>query len=132
MVVSIDGVTFPTISVEGDFLGCIVDAGVHRVEFSFMPRSFVYGSGYVGHRRGIARGSYRCQAAMSDGRMPATLSGHSARPRPAREPNQAGEKCTDGEQRERTVPWILETHGVSAVSRRAKRQLAIAIKEDEF
>jgi uncharacterized membrane protein YfhO len=37
-------VTYPTISVEGDFLGCIVDAGVHRVEFSFMPRSFVYGA----------------------------------------------------------------------------------------
>ena len=41
---SIDGVTSPTIRVDGDFLGCIVDAGVHRVEFSFMPRSFVYGA----------------------------------------------------------------------------------------
>ena len=30
--------------VEDDFLGCAVDAGVHRVTFRFMPRSFVYGS----------------------------------------------------------------------------------------
>jgi len=38
-----DGRPVPTVPVEGDFLGCIVDAGVHRVEFEFMPRSFVYG-----------------------------------------------------------------------------------------
>jgi hypothetical protein len=41
---TIDGRPVPTVAVEGDFLGCLVDAGVHRVEFTFMPRSFVYGS----------------------------------------------------------------------------------------
>jgi hypothetical protein len=30
--------------VEGDFLGCVLDGGVHRVRLRFMPRSFVYGS----------------------------------------------------------------------------------------
>ena len=34
----------PMIRVEDDFLGCVVDAGVHRVTLRFMPRSFVYGS----------------------------------------------------------------------------------------
>ena len=32
------------VRVEGDFLGCVVDAGAHRVNLRFMPRSFVYGS----------------------------------------------------------------------------------------
>ena len=32
------------VRVEGDFLGCLLDAGVHRVDLRFMPRSFVYGS----------------------------------------------------------------------------------------
>jgi len=41
---SIDGVKCPTMLVEGDFLGCVVDGGVHHVDFSFMPWSFVYGS----------------------------------------------------------------------------------------
>jgi hypothetical protein len=33
------------VPVEGDFLGCVVDGGVQRVTLTFMPRSFVYGSG---------------------------------------------------------------------------------------
>ena len=32
------------VRVEGDFLGCVVDAGAHHVDLRFMPRSFVYGS----------------------------------------------------------------------------------------
>ena len=32
------------VRAEKDFLGCIVDAGVHRVTLRFLPRSFVYGS----------------------------------------------------------------------------------------
>jgi uncharacterized membrane protein YfhO len=32
-----------TVRVEEDFLGCLVDPGVQRVEFHFMPRSFVWG-----------------------------------------------------------------------------------------
>ena len=39
-----DGTPLETVRVEGDFLGCVVDAGVHRVTLRFMPRSFVYGS----------------------------------------------------------------------------------------
>jgi hypothetical protein len=39
-----DGARLETVRVEGDFLGCVVDAGVHRVELRFMPRSFVYGA----------------------------------------------------------------------------------------
>jgi hypothetical protein len=38
-----DGAALTMIRVDGDFLGCIVDAGVHRVTLQFMPRSFVYG-----------------------------------------------------------------------------------------
>jgi hypothetical protein len=41
---TIDGRPTPTVRVEGDFLGCLLDAGVHRVTLRFMPRSFVYGS----------------------------------------------------------------------------------------
>jgi hypothetical protein len=41
---TIDGRPVPTVRVEGDFLGCLVDAGVHRITLRFMPRSFVYGS----------------------------------------------------------------------------------------
>ena len=33
-----------TVRAEKDFLGCMVDAGVHRVTLRFLPRSFVYGS----------------------------------------------------------------------------------------
>ncbi|MFL5441650.1 MAG: hypothetical protein ACJ79W_21075, partial [Myxococcales bacterium] len=33
-----------TVTIDHDFLGCIVEAGAHRVSFHFMPRSFVYGS----------------------------------------------------------------------------------------
>jgi hypothetical protein len=41
---TIDGVALPMVRVEGDFLGCVLDGGVHRVDLRFMPRSFVYGS----------------------------------------------------------------------------------------
>ena len=37
-------VSLETVTVDHDFLGCIVEAGAHRVTFHFMPRSFVYGS----------------------------------------------------------------------------------------
>lgn len=39
-----DGAALPTLRVEGDFLGCVVERGVHRVTLRFMPRSFVYGA----------------------------------------------------------------------------------------
>jgi hypothetical protein len=38
------GVPLPMVRAEKDFLGCIVDAGTHRVTLRFMPRMFVYGS----------------------------------------------------------------------------------------
>jgi uncharacterized membrane protein YfhO len=41
---TIDGVPAETVRVEGDFLGCVLDAGVHKVTLRFRPRSFVYGS----------------------------------------------------------------------------------------
>ncbi len=37
-------VSLKTVAVDHDFLGCVVEAGTHRVSFQFMPRSFVYGS----------------------------------------------------------------------------------------
>jgi hypothetical protein len=37
-------VSLQTVTVDHDFLGCVVEAGAHRVTFHFMPRSFVYGS----------------------------------------------------------------------------------------
>ena len=46
-----DGRTLRTVAVEGDFLGAAIDAGVHRVEFRFMPRSFVVGA--VGSLAGL-------------------------------------------------------------------------------
>jgi hypothetical protein len=39
-----NGVPLQMVRVEGDFLGCVLDAGYHRVTLRFMPRSFVYGS----------------------------------------------------------------------------------------
>jgi hypothetical protein len=39
-----DGAPLRMVRVEGDFLGCLVDGGVQRVDLRFMPRSFVYGS----------------------------------------------------------------------------------------
>ena len=39
-----DGVPLRMVRVEGDFLGCVLDAGYHRVTLRFIPRSFVYGS----------------------------------------------------------------------------------------
>jgi hypothetical protein len=41
---TIDGTPLQMVRVEGDFLGCMVDGGVHRVNLRFMARSFVYGS----------------------------------------------------------------------------------------
>jgi hypothetical protein len=41
---TIDGRPLQMVRVDGDFLGCLLDAGIHRVELRFMPRSFVYGS----------------------------------------------------------------------------------------
>jgi hypothetical protein len=41
---AVDGSPAGTVAIEGDFLGAVVDAGVHRVEFRFMPRSFVFGA----------------------------------------------------------------------------------------
>ena len=38
------GIPVPTVRVEDDFLGCVVEPGTQRVEFRFMPRSFVIGS----------------------------------------------------------------------------------------
>jgi len=39
-----NGVPLQMVRVEGDFLGCVLDAGYQRVTLRFMPRSFVYGS----------------------------------------------------------------------------------------
>jgi hypothetical protein len=38
------GTTLPTVRVEGDFLGCVVERGAQRLTFRFMPASFVYGA----------------------------------------------------------------------------------------
>jgi uncharacterized membrane protein YfhO len=40
---TVDGTPIRTRSVEG-FIGCMVGAGQHQVEFRFMPRSFVRGA----------------------------------------------------------------------------------------
>ena len=37
-------VALETVTVDHDFLGCVVEPGAHRVNLHFMPRSFVYGS----------------------------------------------------------------------------------------
>jgi hypothetical protein len=39
-----NGVPLEMVRVEGDFLGTVLDGGVHQVRLRFMPRSFVYGS----------------------------------------------------------------------------------------
>lgn len=41
---AVDGTSAAVLRVNGDFLGCVVDAGAHRVEFRFRPRSFVLGA----------------------------------------------------------------------------------------
>jgi hypothetical protein len=38
------GTVLQTVRVEGDFLGCVVEGGVHNVDFEFRPRSFVQGA----------------------------------------------------------------------------------------
>ena len=42
--VTIDGNPGQAVRVEGDFLGCVLDGGVHKVSLQFRPRSFLYGS----------------------------------------------------------------------------------------
>jgi hypothetical protein len=41
---TIDGRPVQMVRVADDFLGCMVDGGVHQVRLAFTPRSFVYGS----------------------------------------------------------------------------------------
>ncbi len=41
---TIDGRPVQMVRVADDFLGCMVDGGVHQVRLMFTPRSFVYGS----------------------------------------------------------------------------------------
>ena len=41
---TIDGVPLEMVRVDGDFLGCMVDGGVHQIRLTFKPRSFVYGA----------------------------------------------------------------------------------------
>ncbi len=41
---TIDGAPVQMVRVSDDFLGCMVDGGVHQVRLTFTPRSFVYGS----------------------------------------------------------------------------------------
>lgn len=41
---SVDGRERPVVRVYGDFMGCVVDAGRHDVEFSFRPRSLLVGA----------------------------------------------------------------------------------------
>jgi len=38
-----EGRSLPTVRVNSDFLGCAIDAGVHRVELRFDPPSYAYG-----------------------------------------------------------------------------------------
>ncbi len=40
---TIDGAPLQMVRVSDDFLGCMVDGGVHQVTLTFKPRSFVYG-----------------------------------------------------------------------------------------
>ena len=39
-----NGVPVQVVTADADFLGCIVEPGVHRIELRFKPRSFVYGT----------------------------------------------------------------------------------------
>ena len=39
-----NGVPVQVVTVNADFLGCIVEPGVHRIELRFKPTSFVYGT----------------------------------------------------------------------------------------
>jgi hypothetical protein len=41
---TMDGSPVQIVRVSDDFLGCMVDGGVHQVRLTFKPRSFVYGS----------------------------------------------------------------------------------------
>jgi hypothetical protein len=40
---TIDGGALRVLRINGDFIGCVVDAGPHRVELTFAPRSFSLG-----------------------------------------------------------------------------------------
>jgi Bacterial membrane protein YfhO len=39
-----DGRAIPVLRINGDFLGCVIDAGAHEVELRFQPRSFSTGA----------------------------------------------------------------------------------------
>jgi hypothetical protein len=54
---TIDGAPLPMVRIEDDFLGCVVDAGVHRIVLQFRPRGFVCGSS--------CRRSWRCSRVFS-------------------------------------------------------------------
>ncbi len=41
---SVDGRETPVVRAYGDFMGCVVDAGTHKVEFSFRPKSLRVGA----------------------------------------------------------------------------------------
>jgi uncharacterized membrane protein YfhO len=36
----VDGEIVPVVRVYGDFMGCVVERGEHRIEFEFAPASF--------------------------------------------------------------------------------------------
>jgi hypothetical protein len=42
--VKIDGKGAPALRAYGDFMGCVVDAGKHSVEFTFRPKSLIIGA----------------------------------------------------------------------------------------
>lgn len=41
---TVEGAPLTMVPVEGDFLGCLIDPGVQRVDLRFRPRSFIYGA----------------------------------------------------------------------------------------
>jgi uncharacterized membrane protein YfhO len=43
--VAVDGREARVLRANGDFMGVVLDAGAHRVEFRFAPRSFAIGRG---------------------------------------------------------------------------------------
>lgn len=45
---TVDGQRVETLAIHGDFVGALVEAGTHRVDFRFMPRSFVWGAATSG------------------------------------------------------------------------------------
>lgn len=51
--VKVDGTPRPVLRVYGDFMGCVVEAGQHEVEFSFQPRSLRVGKWLTGLGLGL-------------------------------------------------------------------------------